>query len=128
MFAAKMAAFPVSEQDRDCPRLIRSPGNTPTFPTHNKSTNHQTSNNQTNERNKTMKLTKNQIKEKQEELVETILKLDALGKQKKSLVAILDDDFNENEAKYRNGVVTPKGVLMRKPRWDVVAKGIVEVA
>ena len=49
-----------------------------------------------------MKLTKTQIKEKQEELVETILKLDALGKQKKSLVAILDDDFNENEAKYRN--------------------------
>ena len=75
-----------------------------------------------------MKLTKTQIKEKQEELVETILKLDALGKQKKSLVAILDDDFNENEAKYRNGIVTPKGVLMRKPRWDVVAKGIVEVA
>ena len=50
------------------------------------------------------------------------------GKQKESLVAILDDDFNENEAKYRNGVVTAKGVLVRKPRWDVVAKGIVEVA
>ena len=75
-----------------------------------------------------MKLTKNQIKEKQEELVETLLKLDALGKQKKSLVAILDEDFNENEAKYRNGIVTPKGVLMRKPRWDVVAKPVVEVA
>ena len=75
-----------------------------------------------------MKLTKNQIKEKQQELVEVILKLDALGKQKKSLVAILDDDFNENEAKYRNGIVTPKGVLMRKPRWDVVAKPVVEVA
>ena len=75
-----------------------------------------------------MKLTKTQIKEKQEELVETILKLDALGKQKKSLVAILDDDFNENEAKYRSGIVTPKGVLMRKPRWDVVAKPVVEVA
>ena len=75
-----------------------------------------------------MKLTKNQIKEKQQELVEVILKLDDLGKQKKSLVAILDEDFNENEAKYRNGVVTPKGVLMRKPRWDVVAKPVVEVA
>jgi hypothetical protein len=84
--------------------------------------NHQT------ERNKTMKLTKNQIKEKQEELVETILKLDALGKQKKSLVAILDDDFNENEAKYRSGVVTPKGILVRKPRWDFSAKGVAEVA
>ena len=75
-----------------------------------------------------MKLTKNQIKEKQQELVEVILKLDDLGKQKKSLVAVLDDDFNENEAKYCNGVVTPKGVLMRKPRWDVVAKPVVEVA
>jgi hypothetical protein len=106
--------------------VIANPGNTPTFPT-TQQINH-TTNNQTNERNKTMKLTKTQIKEKQEELVETILKLDALGKQKKSLVAILDDDFNENEAKYRNGVVTPKGVLMRKPRWDVVAEGIVEVA
>ncbi len=75
-----------------------------------------------------MKLTKTQIKEKQEELVDVILRIDALGKQKKSLVSILDDDFNENEAKYRNGVVTPKGVLVRRPRWDVVAKGVVEVA
>ena len=32
-----------------------------------------------------------------------------------------------NEAKYRNGVVTPKGILVRKPRWDVTAKGVVEV-
>jgi hypothetical protein len=31
-------------------------------------------------------------------------------------------------AKYRNGVVTPKGILVRKPRWDVTAKGVVEVA
>ena len=74
-----------------------------------------------------MKLTKTQIKEKQEELVDVILRIDALGKQKKSLVSILDDDFSENEAKYRNGVVTPKGILVRRPRWDVVAKGIVEV-
>ena len=75
-----------------------------------------------------MKLTKTQIKDKQEELVNVILRIDALGKQKKSLVAVLDDDFKENEAKYRNGVVTPKGILMRKPRWDFTAKGIVEVA
>ena len=75
-----------------------------------------------------MKLTKSQIKDKQEELVDVILKIDALGKQKKSLVAVLDEDFNENEAKYRNGVVTPKGILVRKPRWDFSAKGVVEVA
>lgn len=80
------------------------------------------------ERNKPMKLTKTQIKEKQEELVDVILRIDALGRQKKSLVAILDDDFSENEAKYRNGVVTPKGLLVRRPRWDVIAKGIAEVA
>jgi hypothetical protein len=75
-----------------------------------------------------MKLTKTQIKEKQEELVDVILRIDALGKQKKSLVSILDDDFCENEAKYRSGVVTSKGILVRKPRWDVIAKGIAEVA
>ena len=75
-----------------------------------------------------MKLSKAQVKEKQEELVDVILKIDALGKQKKSLVAVLDEDFNENEAKYRNGVVTPKGILVRRPRWDVTAKGVVEVA
>ena len=104
-------------------RLLRVEGETrPAYASPRLFHNHQT------ERNKAMKLTKTQIREKQEALVETILKLDALGKQKKSLVAILDDDFNENEAKYRNGVVTAKGVLVRKPRWDVVAKGIVEVA
>ena len=75
-----------------------------------------------------MKLSKAQVKEKQEELVDVILKIDALGKQKKSLVAVLDEDFNENEAKYRSGVVTPKGILVRKPRWDFSAKGVAEVA
>ena len=75
-----------------------------------------------------MKLTKSQIKDKQEELVDVILRIDALGKQKKSLVAVLDDDFKENETKYRNGVVTPKGILVRKPRWDFSAKGVAEVA
>ena len=106
--------------------ILRASANHTTNNQTNKPTKHTTKPN--NERNKAMKLTKTQIRGKQEELVETILKLDALGKQKKSLVAILDDDFNENEAKYRNGIVTPKGVLVRKPRWDVVAKGIVEVA
>ena len=33
-----------------------------------------------------------------------------------------------DEAKYRSGVVTPKGILVRKPRWNFTAKGIVEVA
>ena len=75
-----------------------------------------------------MKLTKVQIKEKQTELVEVLLKLDEYGKAKKALVAILDEDFAENEEKYRNGVVTPKGILVRKPSWNFVAKPVVEAA
>ena len=75
-----------------------------------------------------MKLTKAQIKEKQTELVEVLLKLDDYTKRKKSLVAVLDADFNENEGKYRSGVVTPKGVLVRKPKWNFEAKPVVEAA
>ena len=75
-----------------------------------------------------MKLTKAQIKEKQAQLVEVLLKLEKFGKEKKSLVAALDDDFNENEEKYRNGVVTPNGVLVRKPKWNFEAKPVVEAA
>ena len=75
-----------------------------------------------------MKLTKVQIKEKQAELVEVLLKLDDYTKRKKSLVAVLDADFNENEGKYRSGVVTPKGVLVRKPKWNFEAKPVVEAA
>ena len=73
-----------------------------------------------------MKLTKTQVKEKQTELVEVLLKLDDYTKRKKSLVAVLDADFNENEGKYRSGVVTPKGVLVRKPKWNFEAKPVVE--
>ena len=75
-----------------------------------------------------MKLTKVQIKEKQTELVDVLLKLDDFTKRKKALVAILDEDFNENEGKYRNGIVTPNGVLVRKPSWNVIAKPVVEAA
>ena len=75
-----------------------------------------------------MKLTKAQIKEKQTELVEVLLKLDDYTKRKKSLVAVLDADISCNEEKYRNGVVTPKGVLVRKPKWNFEAKPVVEAA
>ena len=75
-----------------------------------------------------MKLTKTLIKEKQAQLVEVLLKLEKLGKEKKSLVAALDDDFVENEEKYRNGVVTPNGILVRKPKWNFEAKPVVEAA
>ena len=75
-----------------------------------------------------MKLTKTEIKARQAELVATLLKLDELGKQKKSLVAMLDDDFKANEAKYRNGVVTENGILVRKPSWCFEVKPVVEAA
>ena len=75
-----------------------------------------------------MKLTKSEIRERQAELVATLLRLDELGKQKKSLVAMLDEDFKANEAKYRNGVMTQHGVLIRKPAWCFEAKPIVEAA
>ena len=75
-----------------------------------------------------MKLTKVQIKEKQTELVEVLLKIDEFTKLKKSLVAILDEDIAGNEEKYRNGIVTPKGILVRKPKWNFEAKPVVEAA
>ena len=83
---------------------------------------------QIHERNSTMKLTKAQIREKQTELVEVLLKIDDYTKLKKSLVAILDEDISENEEKYRNGIVTPKGILVRKPKWNFEAKPVVEAA
>ena len=75
-----------------------------------------------------MKLTKTQIKEKQTELVEVLLKIEEFTKLKKSLVAILDDDIAGNEERYRNGIVTPRGILVRKPKWNFEAKPVVEAA
>ena len=75
-----------------------------------------------------MKLTKMQIKEKQAELVEVLLKIEEFTKLKKSLVAILDEDIVGNEEKYRNGIVTPKGILVRRPKWNFEAKPVVEAA
>ena len=75
-----------------------------------------------------MKLTKVQIKEKQAELVEVLLRIDEFTKLKKSLVAILEEDIAGNEERYRNGIVTPRGILVRKPKWNFEAKPVVEAA
>ena len=75
-----------------------------------------------------MKLTKIQIKEKQAELVEVLLKIEEFTKLKKSLVAILEDDISGNEERYRNGIVTSKGILVRRPKWNFEAKPVVEAA
>ena len=66
-----------------------------------------------------MKLTKSEIKQKQEDLVKVLLQLKRLGESKKSLTAALADDFEANEEKYRNGIVTAgldKGVIRLLPK------------
>ena len=75
-----------------------------------------------------MKLTKSDIKEKQTELVEVLLKIEKLKNDKASIEKTLAVDFEQNEKAYRNGITTQKGVLIRKPNWKTVAKPIVEVA
>ena len=75
-----------------------------------------------------MKLTKVQIKEKQTELVEVLLKIEKLKCEKKTLEKALDADFEANEPKYRTGIRTDNGILVRKPTWKSLAKPVVEVA
>ena len=80
------------------------------------------------ERNETMKLTKNDIKQKRAELVEVLLKLEKLKADKMSLEKTLSADFEQNEAAYRNGIATENGILIRRPTWKCVAKPVVEAA
>ena len=80
------------------------------------------------ERNKTMKLTKNDIRQKRAELVEVLLKIEKLKNDKTSIEKTLDADFEQNEAAYRNGVATENGILIRRPSWKTVAKPVVEAA
>ena len=75
-----------------------------------------------------MKLTKVQIREKQAELVEVLLKIEKLKSDKTSLEKTLDGDFEQNEAAYRNGIVTENGILIRKASWKSIAKPVVEAA
>ena len=57
-----------------------------------------------------MKLTKNDIKQKRAELVEVLLKIEKLKNDKTSLEKTLDADFEQNEAAYRNGIATERGL------------------
>ena len=75
-----------------------------------------------------MKLTKVQIREKQAELVEVLLKIEKLKSDKTSLEKTLDGDFEQIEAAYRNGIVTENGILIRKASWKSIAKPVVEAA
>lgn len=73
-----------------------------------------------------MKMTKKEIAEKQSALVETLLEIERCKKEKTSLEALLDAHFKANAAAYENGVVTSKGILIRKPSYKTIAKPIVE--
>ena len=75
-----------------------------------------------------MKLTKADIRQKRAELVEVLLKIEKLKSDKTSLEKTLDGDFEQNEAAYRNGIVTENGILIRKASWKSIAKPVVEAA
>ena len=75
-----------------------------------------------------MKLTKADIKQKQAELVEVLLKIERLKCEKTSLEKALAADFKANESKYRAGIKTDNGILIRKAVWTSIAKPVVEAA
>ena len=68
-------------------------------------------------KDKDMKLTKTDIKQKRAELVDVLLKIEKLKDDKTSLEKTLSADFEQNEAAYRNGVATDSGILIRRPSW-----------
>ena len=74
-----------------------------------------------------MKLTKEQIHEKREELCKVLIQRNKLTAKADNIKKDLDDDFKRNEMAYRDGITTAVGVLYRKPRFDVIAKEKVEV-
>ena len=74
-----------------------------------------------------MKLTKEQISEKREELCKVLIAMNRQKAKADNIKKDLADDFDKNEKAYRDGVVTPAGVLYRKPRFEVTAKEKIEV-
>ena len=69
-----------------------------------------------------MKLTKNELKEKRENLCKVLIEINKRKIKVEALKKDLADDFETNETAYRGGIPTAAGVLYRKPRWDVTAK------
>ena len=74
-----------------------------------------------------MKLTKEQITEKREELCKVLVAMNKQRAKADNIKQDLADDFEKNEKAYRDGVVTAAGVLYRKPRFEVTAKEKVDV-
>jgi len=69
-----------------------------------------------------MKLTKEQVIERREELCRVLVVMNKQRNRADNLKKDLAEDFDKNEKAYRGGIVTAAGVLYRKPRFDVTAK------
>jgi len=69
-----------------------------------------------------MKLTKEQIAERREELCKVLVAMNRQRAKADNIKKDLTDDFEKNEKAYRDGVITAAGVLYRKPRYEVTAK------
>ena len=65
-----------------------------------------------------MKLTKDQITEKREELCKVLVAMNRQKAKADNIKKDLANDFEKNEKAYRDGVVTAAGVLYRKPRFN----------
>ena len=74
-----------------------------------------------------MKLTKDQVNEKREELCKVLVAMNKQRVKADNIKKDLAEDFDKNEKAYRGGIVTAAGVLYRKPRFEVTAKEKVEV-
>lgn len=72
--------------------------------------------------NDTMKLTKEQVMEKRDELCKVLIVINHEKEKADNIKKDLADDFDKNEKAYRKGIVTSVGVLYRKPRFDLSAK------
>lgn len=75
-----------------------------------------------------MKLTRSEIAAKQADLVAVLLLLEKYKCEKTALEKALAADFEANEKRYREGVKTANGILIRRPNWKCVAKPVVEAA
>ena len=67
------------------------------------------------------------IDEKRNELCEILATIENLHKEAKLVKKALAADFIEHEQEYRDGIRTPSGLLVRKPKWEFEVKPILKI-
>ena len=72
-------------------------------------------------------MNKKEITEKRNKLCEILAKIANLNLAAKPLREALAGDFTEHEQEYREGIKTPSGLLVRKPKWELHVKPSVKV-